>query len=140
MELSIAMKAQILYRFRNIPWHARQRKPGHPVELQPADVNRWLMASDAMQRYGVDLKTLTEEIPSQQPYVLPKSTMQASSDTKAKTPTGIAITNVATIALTFTFGLPHFLGWNSDFPSLVERHLGELRQSLSRLGASAWAS
>ncbi|KLO07654.1 hypothetical protein SCHPADRAFT_945100 [Schizopora paradoxa] len=124
-ETSIALKAQFLYRIRkdDIPWHSRRRMPNEPVNLSPLDVNRWLMASNAMKRYGVNLKTLVDEIPSSQPYVLPKSTMQASSDTKARSPKGIAVTNAATVLLTVAFGLPHFLGWNVDFPSLTERTL-----------------
>lgn len=122
-ELSIAIKARILYRFRTIAWHAQWRKPNQPVILQPDDVNRWLMGSNAMRRYGVDLKALAAEIPSQQPYVQPRSSMQASSDTKAHTPAGILRTNFATIALTVAFGLPHFLGWNVDFPTRVEQRL-----------------
>ncbi|KLO11468.1 hypothetical protein SCHPADRAFT_942033 [Schizopora paradoxa] len=125
VETSIELKAQILYRIlrNDIPWHARRRMHNQPVHLTPLDVKRWLMASNAMRRYGVDLKSLADEIPSQQPHVMPKATMQASSDSKAKSLVGIVTTNAATVLLTVAFGLPHFLGWNAVFPSPRERHI-----------------
>jgi len=118
------LKISVLYDSHSIPWYAKQRDPKgqEPVVIRPEDANRWRLAFSAMRQSGLDRKTIEPLLP-EKPYVSSRSTLQSSSDFKGRGIKPIIRSNLSATALTLIYGVPHFLGWNARFPTILEQHL-----------------
>ncbi|EKM55006.1 uncharacterized protein PHACADRAFT_255297 [Phanerochaete carnosa HHB-10118-sp] len=94
------------------PWHARRRGPDGSVSLSRTDILRWRLAARAATRIGgvwwhEDAICYTKAGGLEASEGIPASRIHPSL--------------CAFVALMTTYALPHFLGWNAVFPTLVER-------------------
>ncbi|EIN12215.1 hypothetical protein PUNSTDRAFT_130485 [Punctularia strigosozonata HHB-11173 SS5] len=125
------LKSRILYGSQPLPWYIRNDRMDNPVTLDSEDIQRWMLASAAMRRYGL----VAPPVPDK-PYVMPYSTLQSSTDFKGHGLPGIIRSNVSAVVLALTYGVPHFLGWNAQFPTATERVLWRI----STVVISSWGT
>lgn len=134
-----SLKSTILYRPDWVPWYAKRRGPDHDRILEPEDVHRWRLAYDAMGSYELTLERVTEALP-EKPYVSLRSTLQSSADFKGKGLSAIVRSNLFATMLTMVYGTPHFLGWNTRFPTLIERTLWRVATAATTFWGAGMAS
>lgn len=107
---------------QSLPWYARTRGPDNSVTLDPGDITRWKLATQAMETYKhglVDLTSKNINIPRVVRY-------KGLGSTLCEKQYGfhhIAWWSAATITTMTVYGLPHLYGWNVLFPTLKESEL-----------------
>lgn len=88
------------------------------VLLDGMDILRWTLASKALQRYARNGMPVSDNYA----YVVPHAELQASADTNLGL-AGLWRPGVAASLLAAIYGGPHFLGWNTVFPTLAQKIL-----------------
>ena len=93
-------------------------KEGASVLLDEMDVHRWTLASEALQWYSRNEMPVSDNYA----YVVPHAELQASADTNLGL-AGVWRPGIAASLLAAIYGCPHFLGWNTVFPTLAQKIL-----------------
>jgi len=116
------IKKLALYWTGNAPWYARRRSATDDVILQEEDRRRWRLAYSAMKRCGLTTQTVINDLLNDgAQYISYHSTLQSSANFKEPSLFAVGRSLLAAVALTSTYGLPHLLGWNTVFPTEIER-------------------
>jgi len=122
------LELKALFKESSVPWHAQDRNRGSNVTLLPQDIIRWKLASRAMGRYGISLEVLKRRGERAIPYVRSTSSFEYLSIFSRGA--GIPHRKALAIAIFFIYGVAHIIGWNAQFPSLLQKNLWHIATAI----------